>query len=133
MKRNKYILALILCLVVSYMIHLNRSTTVYRVIDGDTFVTNKGDKVRMIGIDAPELPSLDGIKSKMYLYDLIKGKTITLQKDNNLHDKDKYGRLLRYVYLNGQDVNLLMLKQGYAKQYNYFYFNKFKQYNSYVN
>ncbi len=133
MKRNKYILALILCLVVSYMIYLNRSTTVYRVIDGDTFVTNKGDKVRMIGIDAPELPSLDGIKSKMYLYNLIKGKTITLQKDNNLHDKDKYGRLLRYVYLNGQDVNLLMLKQGYAKQYNYFYFNKFKQYNSYVN
>ena len=133
MKRNKYILALILCLLVSYMIYLNRSTTVYRVIDGDTFVTNKGDKVRMIGIDAPELPSLDGIKSKMYLYNLIKGKTITLQKDNNLHDKDKYGRLLRYVYLNGQDVNLLMLKQGYAKQYNYFYFNKFKQYNSYVN
>ena len=133
MKHNKYILAVILCLVVSYMIYLNRSTTVYRVIDGDTFVTNKGDKVRMIGIDAPELPSLDGIKSKMYLYDLIKGKTITLQKDNNLHNKDKYGRLLRYVYLNGQDVNLLMLKQGYAKQYNYFYFNKFKQYNSYVN
>jgi len=124
-------LSLILCLLVSYMIYLNRSTTVYRVIDGDTFVTNKGDKVRMIGIDAPELPSLDGIKSKMYLYDLIKGKTIILQKDNSLHNKDKYGRLLRYVYLNGQDVNLLMLKQGYAKQYNYFYFNKFKQYNSY--
>ena len=124
-------LALILCLLVSYMIYLNRSTTVYRVIDGDTFITNKGDKVRMIGIDAPELPSLDGIKSKMYLYDLIKGKTITLQKDNYSRNKDKYGRLLRYVYLNGQDVNLLMLKQGYAKQYNYFYFNKFKQYNSY--
>ena len=131
MKRNKNMLALILCLLVSYMIYLNRSTTVYRVIDGDTFVTNKGDKVRMIGIDAPEIPSLEGIKSKMYLYDLIKGKTITLQKDNYSHDKDKYGRLLRYVYLNGQDVNLLMLKQGYAKQYNYFYFNKFKQYNSY--
>jgi len=131
MKHNKYMLALILFLLVSYMIYLNRSTTVYRVIDGDTFVTNKGDKVRMIGIDAPELPSLQGIRSKMYLYDLIKGKTITLQKDNNLHNKDKYGRLLRYVYLNGRDVNLLMLKQGYAKQYNYFYFNKFKQYNSY--
>ena len=131
MKRNKYMLALILCLMVSYMIYLNRSTTVYRVIDGDTFITNKGDKVRMIGIDAPELPSLDGIKSKMYLYDLIKGKTITLQKDNYSHNRDKYGRLLRYVYLNGQDVNLLMLKKGYAKLYNYFYFNKFKQYNSY--
>jgi len=124
-------LALILCLLVSYMIYLNRDTTVYRVIDGDTFVTNKGDKVRMIGIDAPELPSLQGIRSKMYLYDLIKGKTITLQKDNNLHNKDKYGRLLRYVYLDGEDINLLMLKKGYASHYKYFYFNKFKQYNNY--
>ena len=131
MKRNKNMLALILCLLVSYMIYLNRSTTVYRVIDGDTFVTNKGDKVRMIGIDAPELQTLQGIESKMYLYNLIKDKTITLQKDNYSHNEDKYGRLLRYVYLNGQDVNLLMLKKGYAKQYNYFYFNKFKQYNSY--
>ena len=131
MKRNKHMLALILCLLVLYIIYLNRSTKVYRVIDGDTFITNKGDIIRMIGIDAPELPTLEGIQSKMHLYNLIKDKTITLQKDNYSHNEDKYGRLLRYVYLNGQDVNLLMLKQGYAKQYNYFYFNNFKQYNSY--
>ena len=131
MKHNKYKLALIVCLLVSYMIYLNRDTTVYRVIDGDTFVTNKGDKIRMIGIDAPELPTIQGIKSKMYLYNLIKGKTITLEKDNYSHNKDKYGRLLRYVYLNGEDINLLMLKQGYASHYKYFYFNKFKQYNNY--
>mgnify|MGYP003648722135 FL=1 len=131
MKRNKNMLALILCLLVLYIIYLNRSTKVYRVIDGDTFITNKGDIIRMIGIDAPELQTLQGIESKMYLYNLIKDKTITLQKDNYSHNEDKYGRLLRYVYLNGQDVNLLMLKKGYAKQYNYFYFNKFKQYNSY--
>ena len=127
MKRNKNMLALILCLLVLYIIYLNRSTKVYRVIDGDTFITNKGDIIRMIGIDAPELQTLQGIESKMYLYNLIKDKTITLQKDNYSHNEDKYGRLLRYVYLNGQDVNLLMLKKGYAKQYNYFYFNKFKQ------
>ena len=131
MKRNKNMLALILCLLVLYIIYLNRSTKVYRVIDGDTFITNKGDIIRMIGIDAPELQTLQGIESKMYLYNLIKDETITLQKDNYSHNEDKYGRLLRYVYLNGQDVNLLMLKKGYAKQYNYFYFNKFKQYNSY--
>ena len=82
MKRNKHMLALILCLLVLYIIYLNRSTKVYRVIDGDTFITNKGDIIRMIGIDAPELPTLQGIESKMYLYNLIKDKTITLQKDN---------------------------------------------------
>ena len=69
MKRNKYMLAIILCLLVSYMLYLNRSTKVYRVIDGDTFITNKGDIIRMIGIDAPELPTLEGIQSKMYFID----------------------------------------------------------------
>ena len=124
-------LALILCLLVSYMLYLNRDTKVHRVIDGDTFITNKGDIIRMIGIDAPELLTLEGIESKMYLYNLIKGKTIILEKDNYSRDKDKYGRLLRYVYLDGEDINLLMLKKGYASHYKYFYFNKFKQYNNY--
>ena len=131
MKHNKYMLALILCLLVSYMLYLNRDTKVHRVIDGDTFITNKGDIIRMIGIDAPELLTLEGIESKMYLYNLIKGKTIILEKDNYSRNKDKYGRLLRYVYLDGEDINLLMLKKGYASHYKYFYFNKFKQYNSY--
>jgi len=131
MKHNKYMLALILCLLVSYMLYLNRDTKVHRVIDGDTFITNKGDIIRMIGIDAPELLTLEGIESKMYLYNLIKGKTIILEKDNYSRNKDKYGRLLRYVYLDGEDINLLMLKKGYASHYKYFYFNKFKQYNNY--
>tara|TARA_R100000742_G_C4277396_1_gene99231 strand:+ start:1287 stop:1631 length:345 start_codon:yes stop_codon:yes gene_type:complete len=113
------------------MLYLNRDTKVHRVIDGDTFITNKGDIIRMIGIDAPELLTLEGIESKMYLYNLIKGKTIILEKDNYSRNKDKYGRLLRYVYLDGEDINLLMLKKGYASHYKYFYFNKFKQYNNY--
>ena len=109
----------------------SRDTKVTRVIDGDTFITNKGDRVRLIGIDAPELPSLRGIESKMYLHELIDNKVVILERDGISDNKDKYGRLLRYVYLNKKDVNLQMLKSGYAKPYLYFDFEKLKQYKYY--
>ena len=109
----------------------SRDTKVTRVIDGDTFITNKGDRVRLIGVDAPELPTLRGIESKMYLHELIDNKVVILEKDGISKDKGKYGRLLRYVYLNKKDVNLHMIKSGYAKPYLYFNFEKLKQYKYY--
>ena len=109
----------------------NRDTRVTRVIDGDTFITNKGDRVRLIGVDAPELPSLRGIESKMYLNQLIHNKVVTLERDEISDNKDKYGRLLRYVYLDKKDVNLHMIKSGYAEPYLYFNFEKLNQYKYY--
>ena len=109
----------------------NRDTRVTRVIDGDTFITNKGDRVRLIGVDAPELPSLRGIESKMYLNELIHNKVVTLERDEISDNKDKYGRLLRYVYLDKKDVNLHMIKSRYAKPYLYFNFEKLNQYKYY--
>ena len=109
----------------------NRDTRVTRVIDGDTFITNKGDRVRLIGVDAPELPSLRGIESKMYLNQLIHNKVVILERDEISDNKDKYGRLLRYVYLDKKDVNLHMIKSGYAEPYLYFNFEKLNQYKYY--
>ena len=117
-------------LLIYYIISI-RDTRVTRVIDGDTFITNKGDRVRLIGVDAPELPSLRGIESKMYLHELIDNKVVILERDGISKNKDKYGRLLRYVYLNKKDVNLQMLKSGYAKPYLYFNFEKLNQYKYY--
>ena len=118
-------------LLLIYYIISSRDTRVTRVIDGDTFITNKGDRVRLIGVDAPELPSLRGIESKMYLHELIDNKVVILERDGISKNKDKYGRLLRYVYLNKKDVNLQMLKSGYAKPYLYFNFEKLNQYKYY--
>ena len=118
-------------LLLIYYIISSRDTRVTRVIDGDTFITNKGDRVRLIGVDAPELPSLRGIESKMYLHELIDDKVVILERDGISKNKDKYGRLLRYVYLNNKDVNLQMLKSGYAKPYLYFNFEKLNQYKYY--
>tara|TARA_A100001391_G_C4886434_1_gene229621 strand:- start:42 stop:434 length:393 start_codon:yes stop_codon:yes gene_type:complete len=118
-------------LLLIYYIISSRDTRVTRVIDGDTFITNKGDRVRLIGVDAPELPSLRGIESKMYLHQLIDNKVVTLERDGISDNKDKYGRLLRYVYLNKKDINLHMIKSGYAKPYLYFNFEKLNQYKYY--
>ena len=83
------------------------------VIDGDTFVLENGETVRLIGIDAPELSQPGGEESRQYLARLILNKGITLEK--GFEDRDKYRRLLRFVYIDDVCVNEEMIIQGYAE------------------
>jgi micrococcal nuclease len=82
-------------------------------IDGDTFRLANGDTVRLIGIDAPELSQPGGVLSREYLAHLILGKPITLEKGSE--DRDKYNRLLRFVYTGDLCINEEMIRQGYAE------------------
>ena len=83
------------------------------IIDGDTFRLVTGEKVRLIGIDAPELSQPGGEMSREYLAHLLLGKPIILKKGSE--DRDKYNRLLRFVYINGLCINEEMIRQGYAE------------------
>jgi micrococcal nuclease len=83
------------------------------VIDGDTFRLETGEKVRLIGIDAPELSQPGGEKSREYLIKLVLNKGVTLEK--GYEDRDKYSRLLRFVYIDDVCINEEMIKQGYAE------------------
>ena len=83
------------------------------IIDGDTFRLVNGDTVRLIGIDAPELSQPGGVLSREYLAHLLLGNPITLEKGSE--DKDKYHRLLRFVYIGNLCINEEMIKQGYAE------------------
>ncbi|MBU7017231.1 MAG: thermonuclease family protein [Theionarchaea archaeon] len=83
------------------------------IIDGDTFKLETGETVRLTGIDAPELSQLGGEESRKYLACLISGKDITLKK--GYEDRDKYNRLLRFVYIGTTCINEEMIKQGYAE------------------
>jgi len=85
---------------------------VSRIIDGDTIEIDSGKRVRLIGIDSPERGAPFYFESKKGLEDMILKKQIRLEKD--VSETDKYGRLLRYIYLENTFVNLEMLKQGYA-------------------
>lgn len=85
---------------------------VTQVIDGDTIVIEGGYHVRYIGIDAPEKDEPYYLEAKQANEELVEGKKVRLEKD--ISNKDKYGRLLRYVYVDGTFVNAEMVRQGYA-------------------
>lgn len=90
---------------------------VFKVIDGDTFEIETGEKVRFIGIDTPERNEPYYEEAKLFLTSKIQGRKVTLQKD--VSDKDQFGRLLRYVYSGGELINLELVESGYAKAVSY--------------
>jgi len=96
---------------------------VTKVIDGDTIQLENGRKVRYIGIDTPETVHPNkpiqcfGKEASNKNKELVYGKRVRLEKD--ISDRDKYGRLLRYVYVDDIFVNLELVEQGYATVYTY--------------
>lgn len=86
---------------------------VIRVVDGDTIDLANGDIIRFSGINTPEKGECYYKEAKEALTSLILGKVVYLVKD--FTDKDKYERLLRYVYLDDLLTNSYMVEKGYAK------------------
>jgi micrococcal nuclease len=95
---------------------------VIQVIDGDTLVLAGGARVRLLGIDAPEMErearpaEFLAHKAKAYLAQLTQGKEVRLEYDQLRYDH--YGRLLAYVFLPDNTlVNAALLRQGLARVY----------------
>lgn len=86
--------------------------TVVRVIDGDTVELSTGEKVRYIGIDTPERNECFFHEAKLANEKLVLNKKVKLVKD--VSQTDKYGRLLRYIYVDNVFVNNYLVKEGYA-------------------
>lgn len=99
------------------------------VTDGDTLkidINGKTETLRLIGIDTPE--TVDprkpvecfGKEAADYIKGITTGKKVRLEQDSTQSNKDKYNRLLRYVYLeDGTSVNRQMIEGGYAFEYTY--------------
>ena len=88
---------------------------VSEVIDGDTVKLQNGETVRLLGINAPEKGQPYYEESTNRLKQLIEGKEVILEKDVN--DKDQYGRLLRYIFLNDENINVKLVREGLATAY----------------
>jgi len=84
-----------------------------RVIDGDTIELDSGERVRYIGINTPETDEQYGDEATSINSDLVLNKTLRLEKD--VSETDKYGRLLRYVYVGDIFVNAYLVENGYAQ------------------
>lgn len=138
MRRNKIILAGVVLVLLGLLFAFEKTTTakpkeadtvkVKKVVDGDTIEVlryGKTEKVRLIGIDTPE--TLDprkpvqcfGKEASDNSKKMLTDKQVRLEFDPVVGEKDKYGRLLAYVWNDNSLVNLELLKNGYAHEYTY--------------
>lgn len=88
---------------------------VKEVIDGDSIVLDDNSEIRLLGINAPEKGYPFEEEAKDRLSSLILGKEVRLESD--FEDEDRYGRLLRYVFVDGMLVNAQLVKEGLANVY----------------
>lgn len=96
---------------------------VSRVVDGDTIIVvfeGKEERLRLIGLDAPESVHSDpernvpyGSISAEFTREQLEGRKVTLEFD--VQERDQYGRLLAYVYLDEELFNELLIREGHAK------------------
>ena len=91
--------------------------TVTFVVDGDTVELDTGERVRLIGIDAPGQDAPFYAEARNKLSELVLKKQVRMEKD--VSNRDRFKRLLRYLYIGDTFVNLEMVRQGYASALRY--------------
>jgi len=111
-------------------------TKVKQVVDGDTLRLTNGEKVRLIGVDTPETKHpqkpVEQFGKEAYLFTkrMVEGKEVRLEFD--WQRRDKYGRLLAYVYLtDGAFLNAEIIKQGYGFAYTKYPFKYLDEFGGY--
>ena len=102
---------------------------VAKVVDGDTIdviIAGTKERIRLLGINTPEVVDprkpvqCYGKEASQQAHLVLDGKQVSLEADSTQGDSDKYGRLLRYVFLeDGSDFNEYMLSEGFAYEYTY--------------
>ncbi len=116
----------------------------YRVtefVDGDTLAVDmngKTEKIRFIGVDTPETHDprkavqCFGLAAAAFTKNLIGNQNLRLETDPTNTNRDRYNRLLRYVYLPDNTlVNAEIIKQGYGFAYTGFPFTKMEEFKHY--
>jgi micrococcal nuclease len=93
-------------------ISVGEMETVTKVIDGDTVIVSGGDSVRLLGVDADErgYPCYSAAKERVE--EFVLGKEVYLERGKE--DLDIYGRELRYILINGENINLKLIQEGFV-------------------
>lgn len=115
-KIYRILLFLFLCLTSVYAL-ADIIGMVQKVVDGDTIHLTDDNgklyKIRLLGIDAPEMDQSFGIESRQMLVNLIEGKRVII----DFRKKDKYKRILGKIFYDDMDINLTMISNGLAWHY----------------
>lgn len=98
---------------------------VTKVVDGDTIkvlINGEEETIRVIGIDTPELKGDEcyAQKAKDKVQELLSNSQVTLETDPTQGQRDRYERLLRYVFLeDGRNLSEVLISEGYGYEYTY--------------
>ena len=129
MGKNRDVSVLAILLVLLFIINypfLNRQlenflntdeeVLVERIIDGDTIkAENRNESIRLLGINTPERGEIYYEEARQFLEEGVLNKTVTLKFGKERYDK--YGRTLAYIFLNGKNINLGLVENGFANYY----------------
>lgn len=85
-----------------------------RVIDGDTVEIAAGQRVRIIGIDTPEVGACGSAAATAAMRRMVEGRKVELVDPGSVQDTDAYDRLLRFVVVDGEDVGFAQIRAGRA-------------------
>ncbi|WP_407455071.1 thermonuclease family protein [Methanobrevibacter sp.] len=94
--------------------HVEKTAVCTEVVDGDTIYLDNGEKVRFVGVNTPERGVEGYIASKNFVQKFCLNKKIGLDVDD-AKNKDKYGRTLAVVIVEGKNLNEMILKEGLAE------------------
>lgn len=86
-----------------------------RIIDGDTFETSKGETIRLLCVDTPEIGENGYEEASDYLSSLILGKDITIEREGF----DNYNRTLAWIYSGDVLVNKEIVDNGFGELFEY--------------
>ena len=132
----KTLFKVLTCVLFISTIAFAETFVVERVVDGDTIKLSTGERVRLIGVDTPETVhprkpvEYFGKEASAFTKRLCEGKVVRLEYDQTT--RDKYGRLLAYVYLeDGTFVNAEIVRQGYGHAYTKFPFKYMEEFREY--
>jgi micrococcal nuclease len=115
----KFVPALLLASVLS--VGAQELVRVKQVVDGDTIILESGERVRLLGINAPEVNNPKkpvepfGKEAAEFTQRMVEGKLVRLEFDPHVSKQDKYSRIFAYVFLeDGTFLNAEIIRQGYG-------------------
>ena len=86
-----------------------KTVSVDKVVDGDTFITEGGQKIRIAGVDTPEKGRRGAAQARKYLKNQIEGKRVVIKPVA----RNKYGRIVAHVYKGGKSIGKKLRKKGW--------------------
>lgn len=108
---------MLILIIIPFASYAHVKAKVVRIIDGDTIVVkydNRQEIIRLLNINTPEKDQDGFFESKAFITALIINEDVELEPDKKEFKKDKYQRILAYIWIGDKNVNILIVHAGWS-------------------